>query len=52
LAKVGLRQTIPKSFLGIFEGNANNEPTSNTIEMPIENDEAIGVEIVRLQEAC
>jgi hypothetical protein len=44
--------TIFEIFPGIFEGNANNEPTSNIMEMPIENDEAIGVKIVGLQETC
>jgi hypothetical protein len=44
--------TILESMLDIFEGSPNSEPTSNTMEMPIENDEAIGVEIVGLQETC
>jgi hypothetical protein len=43
---------IFESLPNIFESNANNEPISNTMEMLIENDEAIGVEIVGLQEAC
>ncbi len=44
--------SILESLPSMFEGNANNEPTLNTMEMPIENDEAIGVEIVGLQKTC
>jgi hypothetical protein len=32
-----------ESLPNIFEGSVNNEPTLNTMEMLIENDEAIGM---------
>jgi hypothetical protein len=43
---------VLESMLGIFEGNANNEPPTNTKEIPTKNDEDTGVDVDGMQEAC
>ncbi len=43
---------VLENMLEIFEGNANNEPPTDTQKLQTKNDEDIGVDMDGMQEAC